>query len=379
MGEFINLSDSEEILLLNSPNTSVFENSTEQLVLEAQKVSILENTEEEDSLLLDNNENVFIDPIVEIIDKPDEECGDCVSSSYGEWDQFGYFKKENYLSELASEYERAMARKNLGIADSYAMLWGNISGNIVNQADLINWVESYYRDNTNKLISDINTVLNTWQQNINLELSYKANINSPSFSGIPTAPLPSLENNTAQIATTEWVNAKLNGLGVINNSLATLNINPQSALLGDGPVDITVTWEYNAAISEQYINNNILPLDSRYYLLTNVSADQVISLKFKVNNVFYEVSKNFIIYTPFLYGKNLVTLYKTKDNEFSVEALSNEYIYVLVPGHSDAIISVNGWAGGFKLEGSKLYNDVLYYIYKSVNHSLGRCKIKVEW
>jgi hypothetical protein len=54
-----------------------------------------------------------------------------------------------------------MARKNLGIADSYAMLWGNISGNIVNQADLINWVESYYRDNTNKLISDINTVLNT--------------------------------------------------------------------------------------------------------------------------------------------------------------------------------------------------------------------------
>ena len=161
MGEFINLSDSEEILLLNSPNTSVFENSTEQLILETQKVSILENTEEEDSLLLDNNENVFIDPIVEIIDKPDEECGDCVSSSYGEWDQFGYFKKENYLSELASEYERAMARKNLGIADSYAMLWGNISGNIVNQADLINWVESYYRDNTNKLISDINTVLNT--------------------------------------------------------------------------------------------------------------------------------------------------------------------------------------------------------------------------
>jgi hypothetical protein len=84
MGEFINLSDSEEILLLNSPNTSVFENSTEQLILEAQKVSIPENNEEEDSLLLDNNENVFIDPIVEIIDNPTEECGDCVSSSYGE-------------------------------------------------------------------------------------------------------------------------------------------------------------------------------------------------------------------------------------------------------------------------------------------------------
>lgn len=83
MGEFINLSDSEEILLLNSPNTSVFENSTEQLILEAQKVSIPENNEE-DSLLLDNNENIFIEPIVEIIDNPDEECGDCVSSSYGE-------------------------------------------------------------------------------------------------------------------------------------------------------------------------------------------------------------------------------------------------------------------------------------------------------
>lgn len=378
MGEFINLSDSEEILLLNSPNTSVFENSTEQLILEAQKVSIPENNEE-DSLLLDNNENIFIEPIVEIIDNPDEECGDCVSSSYGEWDQFGYFKKENYLSELASEYERAVARKNLGIADSYAMLWGNISGNIMNQPDLIEWVKEYYTTNINRIVADLNEVLNAWEQNINLELSYKANINSPSFSGIPTAPLPSLENNTAQIATTEWVNAKLNGLGVINNSLATLNINPQSIFLGDGPADITITWEYNATISEQYINNNVLPLDSRYYLLTNVSADQVISLKFKVNNIFYEVSKNFIIYTPFLYGKNLVTLYKTKDNEISIEALSNEYIYVCVPGHPDAIMSVNGWAGGFKLEGSKLYNDVLYYIYKSVNHSLGRCKIKVEW
>ena len=341
MGEFINLSDSEEILLLNSPNTSVFENSTEQLILEAQKVSIPENNEE-DSLLLDNNENIFIEPIVEIIDNPDEECGDCVSSSYGEWDQFGYFKKENYLSELASEYERAVARKNLGIADSYAMLWGNISGNIMNQPDLIEWVKEYYTTNINRIVADLNEVLNAWEQNINLELSYKANINSPSFSGIPTAPLPSLENNTAQIATTEWVNAKLNGLGVINNSLATLNINPQSIFLGDGPADITVTWEYNATISEQYINNNVLPLDSRYYLLTNVSTDQVISLKFKVNNVFYEVSKNFIIYTPFLYGKNLVTLYKTKDNEISIEALSNEYIYDLVPGHPDAIISVNG-------------------------------------
>ena len=341
MGEFINLSDSEEILLLNSPNTSVFENSTEQLILEAQKVSIPENNEE-DSLLLDNNENIFIEPIVEIIDNPDEECGDCVSSSYGEWDQFGYFKKENYLSELASEYERAVARKNLGIADSYAMLWGNISGNIMNQPDLINWVEEYYTTNINRIVADLNEVLNSWEQNINLELSYKANINSPSFSGIPTAPLPSLENNTSQIATTEWVNAKLSELGTTNNSLATLSINPQSIFLGDGPVDIAITWKYNATISEQYINNNVLPLDSRYYLLTNVSTDKVINLKFKVNNVFYEVSKNFIIYTPFLYGKNLVTLYKTKDNEISIEALSNEYIYVLVPGHPDAIMSVNG-------------------------------------
>ena len=362
MGEFVNISDSEETLMLNTVNSNIFEDINDDLVLSTQ-------------------DTVFIEPI-KVEDQEEQEvdtCNDCVSQSYGEWDSLGYFKKENYLSELVGEYERALARENLGIADSYAMLWGNISGNIMNQPDLINWVKEYYTTNINRIVADLNEVLNSWEQNINLELSYKANINSPSFSGIPTAPLPSLENNTSQIATTEWVNAKLSELGTTNNSLATLSINPQSIFLGDGPVDIAITWKYNATISEQYINNNVLPLDSRYYLLTNVSTDKVINLKFKVNNVFYEVSKNFIIYTPFLYGKNLVTLYKTKDNEISIEALSNEYIYVLVPGHPDAIMSVNGWAGGFKLEGSKLYNDVLYYVYKSVNHSLGKCKVKIEW
>ena len=221
MGEFVNISDSEETLMLNTVNSNIFEDINDDLVLSTQ-------------------DTVFIEPIKVEDQEEVDTCNDCVSQSYGEWDSLGYFKKENYLSELASEYERALARKNLGIADNYSMIWGNISGNIMNQHDLINWVEEYYTTNINRIVTDLNEVLNAWEQNINTELAYKANINSPEFSGIPTAPLPPSDSNSSQIATTAWVNSKLQDISV-GNVLATLSISPSSMYIGDSPVDVKLS------------------------------------------------------------------------------------------------------------------------------------------
>ncbi len=61
-----------------------------------------------------------------------EDCNSCdVSKFYGNTNSDDSFKRENLFSELVTEYQRAIARQNLGIADEYSLLWGNISGNSV--------------------------------------------------------------------------------------------------------------------------------------------------------------------------------------------------------------------------------------------------------
>lgn len=55
---------------------------------------------------------------------------------------------------------------------------------------------------------DKNIIINT-----NVDLSSKANIDSPSFTGVPTAPTPSIDDNSTKIATTEYVKNKVDELG----------------------------------------------------------------------------------------------------------------------------------------------------------------------
>ena len=67
MGEFVNISDSEETLMLNTVNSNIFEDVNNDLVLSTQ-------------------DTVFIEPI-KVEDQEEQEvdtCNDCVSQSYGE-------------------------------------------------------------------------------------------------------------------------------------------------------------------------------------------------------------------------------------------------------------------------------------------------------
>lgn len=45
--------------------------------------------------------------------------------------------RDNYLGEYRTELEKAKVRKNLGILDSQVLKWGNISGYIEKQEDLV--------------------------------------------------------------------------------------------------------------------------------------------------------------------------------------------------------------------------------------------------
>lgn len=53
-----------------------------------------------------------------------------------------YFKVNNLFSELNTNAEKKKARLNLGIADEQSLTWGNITGNVADQTDLVNLIDS---------------------------------------------------------------------------------------------------------------------------------------------------------------------------------------------------------------------------------------------
>ena len=53
--------------------------------------------------------------------------------------------KNNYLSEFRTQLEKAKARKNLGIGDEYSLTWGNITGHIEDNNDLIKFIEDQWK------------------------------------------------------------------------------------------------------------------------------------------------------------------------------------------------------------------------------------------
>ena len=53
--------------------------------------------------------------------------------------------KSNYLGEFRTQLEKAKARRNLGIGDEYTLSWGNITGHIEDNADLIKFIEDQWK------------------------------------------------------------------------------------------------------------------------------------------------------------------------------------------------------------------------------------------
>ena len=72
------------------------------------------------------------------------------------------------------------------------------------------------------------------QYTANVDTSLKANINSPTFTGIPAAPTASVGTNTTQIATTEFVTRSNNNIG---NAIPTAS----SSVLGGVKIGSNIT------------------------------------------------------------------------------------------------------------------------------------------
>lgn len=299
-----------------------------------------------------------------------EDCS--IQNQYGCTDERGYFLIDNLFSELTDDYQRTLARINLGIADEYALIWGNIKGNLLNQEDLYTFVTSSIDTNINNLINEINLKLSQWAYDINSALNLKANIYSPSFLGEPTTTLPAITDDSSRIASTEWVNAKIKEASIANN-IEVMAVSPEYMCYGDGPTDVTVTWKYVKDVDSQSINDVKLDPDVRTYVFKDVISEFTITLDYSCENITESKVVSFEMKYPTYYGtsNDYTKLEKTVNSRFSLTANDDEFIYIFIPNGSETEIEVNSIIGGFILEGTiELYNNV-YYVYRSYHSGLG--------
>lgn len=288
------------------------------------------------------------------------------------------FQKENLFSELTDEYQRTIARINLGIADEYALKWGNIKGNLSNQKDLYTFVTDSIAFDINKVIDEINLKLAQWACEIEIRFKNKADIFSPSFAGTPTTTLPLMTDNSNRIASTEWVNAKI-AAASIDDNVKAISLDPEYMCYGDEPTDVTVTWEYYKDVVEQSINDVVLSPDVREYTFTNRTTSMVITLKYKYEDISATRVVTFDIKYPNYFGTSpdYTKLDRTIDNVYTVNAGANEYIYVMIPNGANTVLGVSSIIGGFKLLGTQEIFSNLYYIFKSAQPGLGETTVEI--
>lgn len=305
-----------------------------------------------------------------------EDCD--VSKYYGCANGNDGFQKENLFSELTDEYQRTIARINLGIADEYALKWGNIKGNLSNQKDLYTFVTDSIAFDINKVIDEINLKLAQWACEIEIRLNNKADIYSPNFTGSPTTTLPTMTDNSDRIASTAWVNAKI-AAASIDDNVKAISLEPEYMCYGDDPTDVKVTWEYHKDVVEQSINDISLKPDIREYIFSGMTTSMVVTLKYKYEDTSATRVVTFDIKYPNYYGTSpdYTKLDKTIDNVFTVTAGTNDYIYVMIPNGSNSVLGVSSIIGGFNRLGTQEIFSNLYYVFKSANAGLGETTVEI--
>lgn len=282
---------------------------------------------------------------------PEPFCNACqqkdydISDQYGIFDPNGYFKLENLFSELIDPYQRAIARQHLGIADVYAQIWGNISGNLSDQKDLYDIITN------------------------------KANLQSPTFTGTPTVPLASSTDDSNMIASTKWVNNRLSELGTVSTNLSSFTATPTYIYIGDSSTNITLNWKFINNVTQQSINGIDLGLDVRTFTFNNVSTTTAYTLQYTYNDIIQTSKLTISNIYPIYYGTNLTNLTKTANKTITIDAGTSNYIYIKINKESD--FTVNGFTGGFKLLNTQTLLGTTYYTYQSVNSGLGNTTITI--
>lgn len=300
------------------------------------------------------------------------------SRYYGDSDPNHYFKKENLFSELTDEYERTIARLNLGIGEAFAMKWGNITGNLSNQKDLYNFTKDLIAESINQVINEINLKLVQWAVEINNSLTTKAPINSPEFTGEPTVLTPLADDDSKRIANTEWVNARI--AESTWQALKNMSLSQTYMYYGDPAVNVICYWSYATNIESQSINEEIISVNTRSYAFQNVNTSFSAVLRYLVDGKEYSRTLSFTKYYPVYYGikSSYAELTKTKETFVDINCGTSDYAYIYIPNNPNVRFTVDGFVGGFSLINTISLHGTTYYLYRSTYPGLGNLHINLS-
>lgn len=147
--------------------------------------------------------------------------------------------KNNYLSEFRTQLEKAKARKNLGIGDEYSLTWGNITGHIEDNNDLIKFIENQWKyeyvspyiqqeiKNVKQALDYSLQYISTYEANDQAvqELSRQFDILTTHINDIQQSLQENINNNSNSIETIENNIRDINQtISNINEALITINV-----------------------------------------------------------------------------------------------------------------------------------------------------------
>lgn len=273
----------------------------------------------------------------------------------------GYFQIKNLFNELKTEVDKANARQNLGIGDTWNIKWGNITGFIEKQTDLTQYLDTF--------ITELRDLVNPFNQ-------------------------PYTNSDNPSISTVGEALDQLLYKGLTIQSTVTPNI----AEIGETVPEVKFSWKYNKNVTQQSFDGTDIGLDIREVALQDVTSTTskslqafdgentkkvVMSITFKLAS-YYGVSESTPTNSEEIISRFTRDLNFYKGSSVTITAQDNQYIYLMLPKSMGQVqFYVGGFEGGFQIVDPNFQftkNGVTnsYILYKSDNPGLGTTTINTK-
>ena len=273
----------------------------------------------------------------------------------------GYFQIKNLFNELKTEVDKANARQNLGIGDTWNIKWGNITGFIEKQTDLTQYLDTF--------ITELRDLVNPFNQ-------------------------PYTNSDNPSISTVGEALDQLLYKGLTIQSTVTPNI----AEIGETVPEVKFSWKYNKNVTQQSFDGTDIGLDIREVALQDVTSTTskslqafdgentkkvVMSITFKLAS-YYGVSESTPTNSEEIISRFTRDLNFYKGSSITITAQDNQYIYLMLPKSMGQVqFYVGGFEGGFQIVDPNFQftkNGVTnsYILYKSDNPGLGTTTINTK-
>ena len=242
----------------------------------------------------------------------------------------GYFQIKNLFNELKTEVDKANARQNLGIGDTWNIKWGNITGFIEKQTDLTQYLDTF--------ITELRDLVNPFNQPY-------TNSDNPSISTVGEA-LDQLLYKELTIQST---------------------VTPNIAEIGETVPEVKFSWKYNKNVTQQSFDGTDIGLDIREVALQDVTSTTskslqafdgentkkvVMSITFKLAS-YYGVSESTPTNSEEIISRFTRDLNFYKGSSVTITAQDNQYIYLMLPKSMGQVqFYVGGFEGGFQIVNS---------------------------